>query len=464
MATETSTADTKETTRTEAFVNQLNSVYPDPLLMAILLAIVTLIAVTPYYATPVQQLEVFATGFFNLFALQMGLILFWVVSAVIAESRITGSLFDKIVAQLPTGSQTTVVYATGVVSLIFALFNWALGLIGGVLIGYKLAQRAEQEGTAVHYPAVLAASLLSLVIMNQGFSSPGALLMADPTGTVNFLAQGESGQLVLDMGTFLLNPVNGISMILFVVTLPLLIAKLAPSEVANRQSASDTLELNIGEKSLKEYLSHHSLPSEEEMEIADKLEQSRKLSVITVFVGGSSVVAYFISGGKLTLLWFLFAIIMLGILLQERPMAFVEKTKESTKWAKHVAIPFLLYANIHYLLDGAGLYDSFAATLSSTGVPQISSYFVALGLGLLIPDPGSVWVIQSPAVLGTGTELGAALVPVMYGAGMSNFWLSFLFIGLIGTVSSFSWSEYFRYAAVVTGYVSIVLVALLLAF
>ena len=286
--------------------------------------------------------------------------------------------------------------------------------------------------------------------------------MADPTGTVNFLAQGESGPLVLDMSNFILNPVNGISVVVFVITLPFLISKLAPSDVANRQSASDTL--NLGENSLKEYLSHHSVPSRDEMEIADKLEQSRKLSVVTVFVGGSSVVAYFLGGGKLTLLWVLFGVIMLGILLQERPMAFVEKTKESTKWAKHVAIPFLLYANIHYLLDGAGLYDSFATVLSSTGAPQISSYVVALGLGLVVPDPGSVWVLQSPAVLGTKMELASALVPVMYGAGMSNFWLSFLFVGLIGTVSGFSWSEYFRYATVVTGYVSMVLIALFLYF
>jgi len=462
MATETSPTTTNEPTRTETFVTQLNRIYPDPLVMAILLAIGTLVAVTPYYATPAQQLEVFATGFFNLFAVQMGLILFWVVSAVIVESRITGSVLDKIVARLPAGSQTTVVYATGVVSLALALVNWALGLIGGVLIGYKLAQRAEKSGTTVHYPAVLTASLLSLVLMNQGFFSPGALLMADPTGTVNFLAQGESGPLVLDMSNFILNPVNGISVVVFVITLPLLISKLAPSDVANRQSASDTL--NLGEKSLKEYLSHHSVPPRDEMEIADKLEQSRKLSVVTVFVGGSSVVAYFLGGGKLTLLWVLFGVIMLGILLQERPMAFVEKTKESTKWAKHVAIPFLLYANIHYLLDGAGLYDSFATVLSSTGVPQISSYVVALGLGLVVPDPGSVWVLQSPAVLGTKMELASALVPVMYGAGVSNFWLSFLFVGLIGTVSGFSWSEYFRYATVVTGYVSMVLIALFLYF
>lgn len=107
------------------------------------------------------------------------------------------------------------------------------------------------------------------------------------------------------------------------------------------------------------------------------------------------------------------------------------------------------------LLSEAGLYEAVGSTLAPGAV---GSFVTALGLGLLIPDPGSVWVVAGPALVAE-TEPVTSLVAAMYGAGLSNLWLGFLFLGVL-SIGGFGWREFVRYAAVITVYVSTVVLSL----
>lgn len=459
MATDTSTSTARN--EEEGFVPFFGQFFPESLTLAALLALVALVVTVPFLS-PVTQLELFATGFFQLLTVQMALILLWVLPAAVVESTAVGRVFDAVADRLPAGSQTNVVYATGFVAVLFGWVNWALGLIGAVLVGHRLCRRAAERDVAVHYPAVLTAALLSLVVTNVGLSSPGALMMADASGTTNFLVDPEAGRLVVDVGAFLLHPVNVVSTALFLLTLPALLTVLAPSDAADRRPIAEFSDVLDG--SIAETLSHYSPPPREEWVVADRLEQSPVFTVVTFALGAVSVVAHFATGGSLTLLWLLFALMMLGILVQRRPMAYVEKTREATRWANHVAVPFLLYASVYVLLSESGLYAAIGDAIAGTGVPQTVTYFLAVVLGVFVPSPGSLWVVQGPALAAAETDLVPTLVSVMYGAGVSNFLLGFLFVGLVSTVYGFDWREYLRYAAAVTGYVSVVVVALFLVF
>jgi short subunit fatty acids transporter len=463
MATTTADDTTEDATPRgdRGFVAALDRFYPGALPLAAVLGIGALLVTIPFL-DPVTQLELFATGFFELFTVQMPLILFWVLSAAVVESVWGGRILDRVAGVLPSNSQATVVYATGFVALLFGWINWALGLVGGVLVGYRLCRHAENDGVRVHYPAVLTAGLLALVTMNQGPSSPGALLMADASGTTNFLVDPEQGRVVLDMAAFLLHPANLAASALFVVTLPALLVVLAPSEEGERRPVSSSRPVLDG--SIAETLDHYAPPPREEWAVADRLEQSPIISVVTFLLGAASVVAYFATGGRLTMLWLLFTLMTLGVLIQGRPMAFVEKTRDATKWVNHVAIPFLLYAGVYALLTRAELYAPIGNALAATGVTQASSYVVAFVLGLLVPDPGSVWVIQGPALVAADADLVSSVVSVMYGAGVSNLWLGFLFVGIVAPIAGFDWREYARYAAAITAYVSVVVIALLVVF
>jgi len=460
MATDTEHAEV-DSHDDDDFVPFMGQFFPESLTLASLLALLALVVTTPYLGV-IDQLEQFSTGFFQLFTLQMPLILLWVLSAAVVESERAGAAFDGLAGLLPTGSQTTVVYSTGFLALVFGWVNWALGLLGAFFVGRRLCQLAADDGVRVHYPAVLTAALLSLVVTPVGLSSPGALLMADASGKTNFLVDPETGSLVVDMVPFLLHPANILSVAIFVVTLPALLAVLAPGDEENRTPVSEFE--TVLEGTVADRLDYYSPPPKSDWEVADRLEHSRIIAVGTFLLGAVSVVGYALGGGRLTLLWFLFALLMLGILVHTRPMAYAEKVSDATRWANHLTIPFLLYAVVFTLLSTAELYAPIGNAFAATGVPQVVSYLVALGLGLLVPSPGSVWLIQGPALVESGAALVPSLVSVMYGAGVSNLWLGFLFVSLVGTVYGFDWREYVRYVAAVTAWVSVVVVALLVVF
>jgi len=461
MATNTKTDDTRSQESDDRFVPFLGQYFPESLTLAALLAVLGLVVTVPYLGV-IEQLEQFSTGFFSLLTVQMSLILFWVLSATVVESRWMGRMFDLVAGALPAGNQWAIIYSTGVVALLFGWVNWALGLIGAVFIGYQLSSQAEANGVHVHYPAVLTAGLLSLVVTNVGLTSPGALLMADSTGTTNVIVDPDVGNLVVDTSAFLLHPVNIVSLALFVLTLPALLALLAPSEENKRKSVSEFTDVVQG--SISNTLDTYSIPPKEEWVFADKLEQSRTIAVVTFILGAISIGGYFLNGGELSMLWLLFGLIILGIFIHGRPMAFAEEVTDATRWANHIAIPFLLYAAVFSLLSTVGFYGNIGEVIAATGITQTTSYLVALVLGVLIPSPGSLWVIQGPAIVASGAELIPSLVSVMYGAGVSNLWLGFLFVGTIATIYGFSWREYVRYAAAITAYVSVVIIALLVVF
>ncbi|KYH25152.1 short chain fatty acid transporter [Halalkalicoccus paucihalophilus] len=444
MATRHTETDAQDGTDA-GFVPFLGRFFPESLALAVLLALVALFVTTPYLPA-FQQVETFTTGFYQLFAVQMALILYWVLSATVVESRPVGELFDRIAGLIPT-SQTTIVYSTGVLALALGWVNWALGLLGGVFVGRRLCRRAHEEGIAIHYPAVLTAGLLSLVLANQGPTSPGALLMADTrlAEMSGFLA--DSGP--LSMAEFLLAPANLVPSVVLVLTLPLLLVVLAPDAKTDRTELEDGA---ILEGSIGETFDHYSLPSQDGYTVADRLEQSRLISGLAVVIGLGSIGLYAATGGGLTLLWLLFSLMILGLLVHTRPMAFRSKTTHATRWANHVAIPFMLYAVVFALLSAAGLYGAIGDAL---GGGTVGPFLAALGLGLLIPDPASVWVVVGPALIATGSDLVGSVVAVMYGAGLSNLWLGFLFCGIL-SIRGFDWREFVRYAAVITVYVSVV--------
>lgn len=443
-------------TRSTEFVPFFGRFFPESLALSVLLAVLTLLVTTPYLGT-LTQLELFSTGFYDLFTLQMSLVLYWVLSATVVESKPVGRIFDRIADAIPM-TQRAIIYSTGFIALLFGWLNWAFGLIGGIYVGQKLCRRAKDTDIVVHYPLVLTGGLLSLVLANQGPSSPGALLMADTTDTTNFLLDSVGS---ISMTGFVFEPANIVASAVLIVTLPLVLVALAPADEADRTELAEAE--SILTSSISETLDHYSSPPSEEYTLADRLEQSRLISMIAVVLGLGSVAWHFATGGGLTLPWLLFLFIALGLLVQVRPMAFRSKTTDATRWANHVVVPFLLYAVVFALLTAAGLYGPIGSALSGIGSPAVGSFVVALGLGLLIPDPGSLWVVLGPALITTEMDLVMSIMTVMYGAGLSNLWLGFLFAGVL-SIQGFDWREFLRYAAVLSVYVAVVVLAVLVVF
>jgi short subunit fatty acids transporter len=451
MSYETESAATEDE-HEKRFTPFFGKFFPESLTLAILLALITVVLTSPFIDVT-TQLRQLSLGWAELLAVNMAIILWWLLPVTIVESPRFGRVLDSIASFVPASSQSSVIYSIGFISLLFGWINWAFGLIGGILIGQRVCKKAEENDTVVHYPLVLTASLLALIIANQGITSPGGLLMtAEET---NFIAE-EVG--TLSISSFVLEPINLISSILLIVTLPAVLVLLAPTE-ENVKSIESYEELPSS--SISDTLNHYTPPEIDASVVADKIENSQAISVIAFFLGGFSILSYFIfESGNVTILWYLFTLMILGLVFQKYPMAFVEKTNSAAKWANHVAIPFIFYAGIFALLRESGLRETVGSVIASVGGEISLSFIIAFVVGLFVPDPGWLWVIEGPVLVSAGADTTHALIAVMYGAGLSNLWLGFLFASLL-SINGFSWREYTKYASAITIYVALIVLGVI---
>lgn len=473
------------------FVAAFERYYPGPLVVSLLLVVAVTLITAPVLA-PVDQLGIVATGFYDLLVVQLALILWWVLSVTLVVSSGVGRGLDGLVDGLAdriTRSPARVVGATAVIALSLGWVNWALGLIGGVYVGQKLCRLADERGVAVHYPAVLTAGLLGLVLANQGPTSPGGLLMADSllgTGDISgdlypgeaATGDGEEAEQITTVedydgffgffgiedpvafSTFLLHPTNLVATLVLLVTIPLLLVKLQPTE--NVRTIEETGDLLVT-GDIRTRLTEYSPPPREEWTFSDRVENSWPLAVGTGLFGMLYVVWYVWSGHSPSLLWLLFALIVLGLIVHRVPQAFIDQCTTASRWAIAIGLPFVFYAAVIVMVHEADLASSVGGTLGSAPASALPAYLLAFVVGVLVPDPGSVWLIVGPILEAATGDLVASLVVTMFAAGISNLWLGFLFLGIFASrIDGFDWREFTYYAAAISVYASAVVVGVAL--
>src|SRR6185503_16298728 len=147
---------------------------PDAFIFALLATVLVIgaaLAATP--ATPLQVVDAWGRGFWELipFTLQMALII--ITGHVLATSPPIGRVI-RYPASLPRTPRGAVALVT-FVTLAAAWFDWGFSLVFGAVLAIEVARRVE----GVDYRALAAASVLGLgSIWAQGLSGSAALQMA----------------------------------------------------------------------------------------------------------------------------------------------------------------------------------------------------------------------------------------------------------------------------------------------
>ncbi|MDZ7729968.1 MAG: TIGR00366 family protein [Natrialbaceae archaeon] len=487
MATETQAPESESPPPRETFIAFADRFYPGPLLVAIFLVILAAL-LTSTSLDPFDQLGVVATGFYELLVVQAAFLFWWVLSPSLVQSGRIGGMLDWIVDRYESAvglTPTTVIGGTAALALTLGWINWALGIIGGIFIGQKLARRAAEEDVAVHYPLVLMAGLLGLLLANQGLTSSGGLLMSDQLlGTGEIAAEtypGSSGAVGDQITTvenyegflwllglseptsfygFLLHPSNLLASLVLLVTLPILLTRLGPSEgVTTIEDAGDLIVTDT----IRERLAGYTAPDPEDRTFAERAENNRWLSILTGLIGLGALGWYLGTGHEPSLMWLLFGLIAGGMLVHTVPQAYIEQCTNAAGWAVPIGIPFVFYAAVIIMLERAGTFGAIGGLLEGAGVPAVSGYGLGFLVGLAVPDPGTVWLIVGPMLAAAGADIMASLVAVMFASGISNLWLGFLFLGIFAhRIDGFDWLEFFHYATIITVYVSIVVIGSLL--
>ena len=183
---------------------------PEPFIFAILLTFVAAIVAMPLcHQTPLEVVEHWGDGIWNLlaFAMQMALVL--VCGSTLAAAPIVKRGIDAM-ARLPQSAPSAIALVT-VVSALACWINWGFGLIVGVVFAKAIARQRSD----VDYRLLIASAYSGFVVWNAGISGSIPLTMATPGDS---LALATNGALVdpVPLGQTVINWHN-LATVLFVI-------------------------------------------------------------------------------------------------------------------------------------------------------------------------------------------------------------------------------------------------------
>src|SRR5258707_11848266 len=147
---------------------------PDAFIFALLATLIVIVAaLTATASSPLQVVDAWGRGFWELipFTLKMALII--ITGHVLATSPPMGRVI-RTIASLPRSPRGAVALVT-FFTLASSWFNWGFSLVFGAVLAIEVARRVD----GVDYRALAAASVLGLgSIWAQGLSGSAALQMA----------------------------------------------------------------------------------------------------------------------------------------------------------------------------------------------------------------------------------------------------------------------------------------------
>ncbi|SDV46348.1 short-chain fatty acid transporter [Chitinasiproducens palmae] len=389
------------------FTELMRRYLPDPFVFAIALTLLTmLLAMFVEGQGFLAVTSAWGKGFWNLlsFTTQMAVIL--AMGYVLATAPLTDRLLDRIVNAVHQ-PRTAIVVAT-LVGAIGSYLNWGFGLVVGGIVARKLALRVR----GVHYPLIIAAAYSGFTFYGLGLSASIPVLVS----TKGHPMEAQMGVIPLRETIFSVPML--ITTLVVLVTLPLLNAWLHPK----RGDTVIEIDPALGEKGpvntgLQAVLAENTL--------ANRLNNSRVLSLIIGAVGVVYVVGHFIAGGGLDLNLINFIILFLGIILLGTPQNYVDKLNEGIKTIAGIILQYPFYAGIMAVMAASGLVGTishwFVDVASAQTLPfwgLVSSWLI----NFFAPSAGGHWVIQGPFMIDAAKALHGSVAQTAMAVMLGNAW------------------------------------------
>jgi short-chain fatty acids transporter len=395
-----------------SFSNRLMQRYmPDPFLLVILLTFFVIgLAIFLTDSTPVQILGFWGDGFWNLIEFSMQMVLIVVTGHVMASSpffkRFLGNL-----ANIPKSPPQAIILVT-LVALIACWINWGFGLIIGALFAKEIAKKVE----GVDYRLLIASAYSGFIIWSGGLSSSVALTIATPGHfTENFIG-------VVPTSETLFSPFNLIIVIGLIILVPIINRFMIPPKdqafLIDRKLLEDTEEMQA------------SAVEQLEMTPADRLENSKLLSLLIGLLGLSFLGYYIVTNGlaiNLNIINFLF--LFIGIILHKTPKLFLEAIAGSVKSASGIIIQFPFYAGLMGIVTASGLAGILSNAFISISNENTFHMFTLWSAGLVnffVPSGGGQWAVQAPVMLEAAEALNVSLPKTAMAVAWGDAWTNMI--------------------------------------
>ena len=427
---------------------KVKSVIPSPLVLAIGLSfIVYFLALlfttsqdtqTPY---PLQLLNFYQKGFWDLLAFAMQMMLILVLGNVLALTPLFQKFIKAILSKVKSG--TTAIFMTALLSLFLSYFNWGLGLIFSALLARSIAENARKSGMEINYPLLVAAAYSGLMVWHGGLSGSAPLKVA---GSQHFLVE-EIG--VIPVSETIFSTMNLSLFALSVIMIPL-------SFLVMAKYNTKTTDKNDLPKSVI---------------LSSTNEKRQFLGLAFGLVLSFTVVYQFYEHGLAALNINLINLILfsLGLILYANVQQFTKAVSSAIVSSSGIMIQFPIYAGIMGLMKYSGLVTVFTESLihiSSPDTLAIYSFFSAAIVNFFVPSGGGQWAVQGPILIHAAQDLGVPIPKIImslaYGDQITNMIQPFWAIPLLSItgVKAKSILPYTFFIMLVGGVLSLVILYL----
>lgn len=369
---------------------------PEPFIFAIVLTLVAAIVAMPICRqTPLEVLEHWGGGVWNLltFAMQMALVL--VCGATLAAAPVIKKGIS-LLARIPKTPPAAIALVTAV-SALACWLNWGFGLIVGVIFAKEIARTLS----GVDYRLLIASAYSGFVVWHAGLSGSIPLTMATPGEALRTATNGILNDPV-PVSQTILDPHNLVMVALVTMAIVAVNTLMHPKHGVVSVDPTLLAEAET-EKRVK-----GTTP-------AERLENSRVLGWIIALVGlGYLVMKLGFKGGTLDLNNVIMLFLFLGVILHGTPLAYVRAFGKAVGGASGILLQFPFYAGIMGIITGVGASGICLGTVLSNACISISTpvtyplltFLCAAILNMFVPSGGGHWAIQAPIMFAAGANLG----------------------------------------------------------
>ncbi|MBO7577047.1 MAG: short-chain fatty acid transporter [Bacteroidales bacterium] len=372
---------------------------PEPFIFAIILTLVAgCLAMPICQQTPLEVVEHWGDGVWNLlaFAMQMSLVL--VCGSTLAAAPVVKKAISSL-ANIPRTPVAAIALVTAV-SALACWLNWGFGLIVGVVFAKEIARKLPQ----IDYRLLIASAYSGFVVWHAGLSGSIPLTMATPGEA---LTKATNGVLTtpVPISQTILNPYNIVIVLVVMLAIVITNSLIYPKKDVVAVDPALLAESSEASKNVRP----------EKPTPAQRMEHSRLLSWIVAIMGFAYLVIHLgFGGGSFDLGSVIMLFLFLGVLLHGTPLAYVRAFTHAATGAAGIILQFPFYAGIMGIITGVGTSGISFGTVISNACISISTpttyplltFLCAAVLNMFVPSGGGHWAIQAPIMFAAGADLG----------------------------------------------------------
>lgn len=410
----------------EVFTNKFLKYMPDAFVFAIILTLITGIGAAIWIeSSPLQIIESWYKGFFDLLEFAMQIVLMIITGFSIALSPAIGRRIDSLCNYIKTPRQ--VYFFVIIIGALLCLVSF-----GWIIITSVLARELAKRVKGVNYPFLIACTYFSGGSWVLGLSSSIPLLL-NTKG--NYLVETGVLNEIIPTSYTLGSSLNIAMMGLLIIGPAIIMFFIQPKSAKNKELSDLVISKEKTEPiSIKEEALSLKLPFKS---VSDTLNNNSILQMIIVSMGVCYIFYHFYNNGlDLNFNIMIFIFLIVGLFLHRTPMRYVIAMRRSSKNISGILYQYPFYAGIMGIMLYTGLGTEIGQLIASIATVDSYPFIAYLTGGIInfaIPSAGGEFAVVGPTIINAVTEIGKGLPPeeltamisrasmsIAYGESLSN--------------------------------------------